>query len=110
MSEEIKKSKKCGCKCEVWSRVSGYFRPVNKWNAGKKSEFRDRLEYKIQAKTLDLIKKIENGENIDLDSVELSVVQEAEKARKLRCILNDLDKKTKEAESKINDEPLIYSI
>lgn len=27
---------------EVYSRVSGYFRPVKQWNAGKKAEFGDR--------------------------------------------------------------------
>ncbi len=29
--------------CEVWSRVMGYFRPVNQWNGGKKQEHKDRL-------------------------------------------------------------------
>lgn len=28
--------------CEVYSRVSGYFRPVSGWNAGKRQEFEDR--------------------------------------------------------------------
>lgn len=27
---------------EVFSRVSGYFRPLNQWNAGKKEEFNNR--------------------------------------------------------------------
>ena len=27
---------------EVYSRVSGYFRPVNQWNKGKKEEFSER--------------------------------------------------------------------
>ena len=25
---------KCGAKCEVYSRVTGYFRPVANWNKG----------------------------------------------------------------------------
>lgn len=29
--------------CEVFSRVSGYYRPVSQWNPGKKSEFETRL-------------------------------------------------------------------
>lgn len=33
-------------KCEVWSRVMGYHRPVSGFNIGKKQEFADRLEYK----------------------------------------------------------------
>ncbi len=28
--------------CEVWTRVMGYYRPVSQFNAGKKSEFRER--------------------------------------------------------------------
>lgn len=30
---------------EVYSRVVGYFRPVNQWNAGKQQEFRDRKTF-----------------------------------------------------------------
>lgn len=30
-------------KCEVWSRVMGYFRPVDQWNDGKKSEYAERV-------------------------------------------------------------------
>ena len=30
---------------EVYSRVVGYYRPVNQWNKGKQSEFADRKEY-----------------------------------------------------------------
>ncbi|HOF33624.1 MAG TPA: anaerobic ribonucleoside-triphosphate reductase [Spirochaetota bacterium] len=30
---------------EVYSRVVGYFRPVNQWNRGKQEEFSDRLMY-----------------------------------------------------------------
>ena len=29
-------------KCEVYSRVVGYIRPVAQWNKGKQSEFADR--------------------------------------------------------------------
>ena len=27
---------------EVFSRVSGFYRPLNQWNPGKKSEYNDR--------------------------------------------------------------------
>ena len=33
--------------CEVWSRVTGYLRPVKAWNKGKISEFSERKVYKI---------------------------------------------------------------
>lgn len=35
----------CKSKCEVYSRVCGYFRPVPNWNKGKREEFKDRKEY-----------------------------------------------------------------
>ena len=35
----------CGEKTEVYSRVVGYLRPVNNWNAGKKEEFSLRKAY-----------------------------------------------------------------
>ena len=33
-------------KCEVWSRVMGYHRPIAGYNVGKKQEFRDRKYFK----------------------------------------------------------------
>lgn len=36
---------RCNCKCEIYSRVCGYFRPVANWHKGKKEEFKDRLNY-----------------------------------------------------------------
>ena len=38
----------CGETCEVYSRVVGYIRPVQQWNKGKKKEFSDRKEFKIE--------------------------------------------------------------
>lgn len=29
--------------CEVWTRVMGYFRPVDAFNVGKKSEYAERV-------------------------------------------------------------------
>ena len=37
---------KCGKKTEVYSRVTGYFRPVANWNKGKQEEFQERKMYK----------------------------------------------------------------
>ena len=31
--------------CEVWTRVMGYHRPVDQFNAGKKSEYAERQEF-----------------------------------------------------------------
>jgi anaerobic ribonucleoside-triphosphate reductase len=34
--------------CEVFSRVVGYFRPVQHWNEGKREEFKDRNYLKME--------------------------------------------------------------
>ena len=37
----------CGQDTEVYSRVTGYFRPVSAWNKGKKEEFKDRKTFNL---------------------------------------------------------------
>lgn len=33
-------------KCEIWSRVMGYYRPTIFWNTGKQAEWDDRKPFK----------------------------------------------------------------
>lgn len=40
--EDIKLNDNERTKCEVWSRVMGYHRPVSEFNRGKKEEFYER--------------------------------------------------------------------
>ena len=35
----------CGRKTEVYSRITGYYRPIQNWNDGKAQEYQDRKEY-----------------------------------------------------------------
>ncbi|MCD7746732.1 MAG: ribonucleoside triphosphate reductase [Firmicutes bacterium] len=37
----------CGGEAEVYSRITGYYRPVRNWNDGKSQEFKDRKTYNI---------------------------------------------------------------
>jgi ribonucleoside-triphosphate reductase len=37
----------CGEKAEVYSRITGYYRPVQNWNEGKSQEYKNRLVYDI---------------------------------------------------------------
>ena len=37
----------CGEKTEVYSRITGYYRPVQNWNDGKTQEYKDRKVYNI---------------------------------------------------------------
>ncbi len=40
----------CGKESEVYSRITGYYRPVKNWNDGKSQEFKQRLVYEYEPK------------------------------------------------------------
>jgi anaerobic ribonucleoside-triphosphate reductase len=42
----------CGEKTEVYSRITGYYRPIQNWNDGKTQEYMDRREYDIMVSRL----------------------------------------------------------
>ena len=42
----------CGKKTEVYSRITGYYRPVQNWNDGKSQEYQDRKTYQVGASSL----------------------------------------------------------
>ena len=44
---EVYKCPHCGKPTEVYSRITGYYRPVQNWNDGKSQEFKDRRTYDI---------------------------------------------------------------
>jgi len=37
----------CGAKTEVYSRITGYYRPVQNWNDGKAQEYKNRKLYRV---------------------------------------------------------------
>jgi len=43
-----KKKEKDVVPCEVYSRVVGYYRPVQSWNQGKQEEFKDRKTFVVK--------------------------------------------------------------
>ena len=43
---------KCGQKTEVYSRITGYYRPVQNWNDGKSEEFKNRKVYDVSKSKL----------------------------------------------------------
>jgi len=49
MTGEHKACPTCGSKCEVYSRVVGYLRPVDQWNDGKQAEFAMRRTFEKSA-------------------------------------------------------------
>ncbi len=46
------KCPQCGENTEVYSRITGYYRPVQNWNDGKTQEYKDRKEYDIATSQL----------------------------------------------------------
>ncbi len=42
----------CGKKTEVYSRITGYYRPVQNWNDGKSQEYQDRKTYQVGTSSL----------------------------------------------------------
>ncbi len=47
LAGEVKVCPHCGKKTEVYSRITGYYRPVQNWNDGKLQEYANRTEYDI---------------------------------------------------------------
>lgn len=43
----MNENNRCQAKTEVYTRVCGYFRPVQHFNLGKKSEYRDRKPFVV---------------------------------------------------------------
>lgn len=52
LAGEVKVCPHCGAKTEVYSRITGYYRPVQNWNDGKLQEYANRTEYDIDHSSL----------------------------------------------------------
>ena len=65
----------CGEKTEVYSRITGYYRPVQNWNDGKSQEFKDRKTYDIGASKLTHTGPL----NMAAQEAEAAVASEGEK-------------------------------
>ncbi len=58
---EVNRCPNCGELTEVYSRITGYYRPVQNWNDGKSQEFKERKNYKISSRLI-------SNENIKFDN------------------------------------------
>ncbi len=52
LAGEVKTCPHCGAGTEVYSRITGYYRPVQNWNDGKLQEYANRKEYDIAGSVL----------------------------------------------------------
>jgi len=64
----------CGKETEVYSRITGYYRPVKNWNDGKSQEFKDRKVYDIEKSVM-----TRNGVPAEETSEDCACEKEAEK-------------------------------
>jgi len=52
LSGDQKTCPKCLKVCEVYSRITGYYRPVQNWNDGKLQEYQNRINYEVEKSQL----------------------------------------------------------
>lgn len=64
----------CGNETEVYSRITGYYRPVKNWNDGKTQEYRDRRVY-------DVMHSVMHKKETPLEDVQRPSVHEQVKAK-----------------------------
>lgn len=67
ISGEVYECPKCGRKTEVYSRITGYYRPVQNWNDGKTQEFKDRKLYDIANSKLKTSHAVEHVQPVNKD-------------------------------------------
>lgn len=71
----------CGEETEVYSRITGYYRPVKNWNEGKTQEYNDRKEY-IPSEYMDKVVNLKLDEqNSDLTSSSQHKQEERDEAK-----------------------------
>ena len=75
---EVYTCPECGASTEVYSRITGYYRPVQNWNDGKSQEFKERVEYNISTSKLK-----RNGPKVKEEDDILRLVTEEELGRPL---------------------------
>lgn len=57
---------KCGNVTEVYSRITGYYRPVQNWNDGKLQEYANRTEYRMGNTVYTTGKKLKNADTMSV--------------------------------------------
>jgi anaerobic ribonucleoside-triphosphate reductase len=65
----------CGQEAEIYSRITGYYRPVKNWNAGKTEEYKNRKVYDIATSHLKANKDMEEkSETVEKKELEDGII------------------------------------
>ena len=91
----------CGEKTEVYSRITGYYRPVQNWNDGKSQEYKDRAVYNIATSKLNKEPVVEAAETPVADGIVLFTTATCPNC-KIACAL--LDKASISYDKKLAEE------
>ena len=77
LAGEQKTCPHCGAVTEVYSRITGYYRPVQNWNDGKAQEYKNRVVYDIEnsvlkrpTKTMVTMSSLDRNEDVNVSPVE----------------------------------------
>lgn len=105
LAGEQEKCPICGERTEVYSRITGYYRPVSNWNDGKMQEYRDRRSYDIggsysAAKQAFLKSKHESGDSHAAQPADVKEASEKAEA---------MDSAVKAATVQNSDEVMLFT-
>ena len=94
LAGEQKTCPKCGKVTEVYSRITGYYRPVQNWNDGKLQEYKNRTEYKIdesiqpelRAAGMEQDEKVDASQEMDLAAAHASLQTERSEVKNTKYL------------------------
>ncbi len=91
----------CGAKTEVYSRITGYYRPVQNWNDGKAQEFKDRCLYDVGRSHFVKKNNSEENKTIRKETGIKEAVQEKDSSEEKRISGNESAKTKSSCEVKL---------
>lgn len=91
---EVKKCPICSRTTEIYSRITGYYRPVQNWNDGKTQEFADRKTYDISRSVCkrsgDKIENVEEDcKQLSLDKITIFTTKTCPNCRMAKMLLDN---------------------
>ena len=91
LNGEVKTCPYCGADTEVYSRITGYYRPVANWNDGKMEEYKHRKTY-----------------DLDNSNLKCSQAKEEENDNKIVLVKTSTCPNCKMAETLLDKEKVVY--
>lgn len=92
---EVKKCPICSRTTEIYSRITGYYRPVQNWNDGKTQEFADRKTYDISRSVCkrsgDKVESVEvdDTKQLSLDKITIFTTKTCPNCRMAKMLLDN---------------------